>query len=110
MAYDEDMADRVREVVYGLPGLHEKKMFGGLAWMLDGNMVVAMGGGGDLLVRVGKEGYEAALAEPGAAEAVMGSRVMRGWVEIPKSACEDPSDLAAWVGRGVAYARSLEPK
>ncbi|HCT78289.1 MAG TPA: RNA methyltransferase [Micromonosporaceae bacterium] len=110
MAYDENLADRVRELVGRERGVTEKRMFGGLAMLLDGNMAVVIRGKGGLLVRVDVAQYEAALAERGAEEMKMRGRPMRGWITVEASACAKPADLRRWVGRGVSSARSLPPK
>jgi TfoX/Sxy family transcriptional regulator of competence genes len=110
MAYDEDLADRIRELLGGEPGLAEKKMFGGLAFLLGGNMAVAASGQGGVLVRVDPaEGEE--LAGSTAAEPMeMQGRQMPGWLRVPSDAVGTERDLSTWVQRGVSYARSLPPK
>ncbi|SCG68837.1 TfoX/Sxy family protein [Micromonospora humi] len=107
MAYDEDLANRVRELVGREPGLAERRMFGGLAMMLRGNMAVVVRGAGGLMVRVDPAESERALAEPGAEATVMRGRPMRGWVTVDPSACERDTDLARWVERGVRFAGGL---
>ena len=106
MAYDEELADRIRELVAGEPGLTEKRMFGGLAFLVGGNMAVAASGQGGLLVRVDPEESEALVASSDARPMEMRGREMAGWLRV------DPPDdeLAGWVERGVAFARSLPPK
>jgi TfoX/Sxy family transcriptional regulator of competence genes len=106
MAYDEALAGRLRDQLAGQPGLTEKKMFGGLAFLLDGNLAVGIRGE-DLMVRVGEEGAEAALAQPHARESYMGERAMKGWILVGP---DGHYRLEEWVRRGVAYARSLPPK
>ena len=101
MAYDEALAARVRAQLEDEPGLTEKKMFGGLGFMLDGNMAVGIRGD-DLLVRVGAEHMDEALQEPHVRESVMGKHVMKGFVLVSQDA-----ELDSWIRRGVAYARSL---
>jgi TfoX/Sxy family transcriptional regulator of competence genes len=110
MAYDEDLAGRVRELVGREPGLAEKRMFGGLAMMVDGNMAVVVRGGGGLMIRVDPAESEQLQTEPGAQATVMRGRPMRGWVTVDASACAKDVDLGRWVGRGVRYARSLPSK
>ncbi|WP_422742796.1 TfoX/Sxy family protein [Micromonospora sp. WMMD754] len=110
MAYDEDLANRVRELVGREPGVTERRMFGGLAMMLRGNMSVVVRGAGGLMVRVDPADAEAALAEPGAGATVMRGRPMRGWVTVDPAACERDADLARWVDRGVRSARALPAK
>ncbi len=106
MAYDEELAHRIRELLAGESGVVEQKMFGGLAFLVNGNMAVAASGQGGLLVRVDSE-ESAGLAEATTAEEmVMRGRPMAGWLRV------DPADdeLPKWVERGVSYARSLPPK
>ncbi|MGH3734190.1 MAG: TfoX/Sxy family protein [Micromonosporaceae bacterium] len=107
MAYDETLADRVRELTGG--GLTEKKMFGGLAFLRDGNMAVAITKD-SLMVRLGEADAEAALAEPGARVMEMGVRRMKGWVLVDPEGIGTDDDLLRWVGRGLDYAGSLPPK
>ena len=109
MAYDEELADRVRQELTGEPGLTERKMFGGLGFMLDGNMAVAASGQGGLMVRVDTETCEPFLAE-GAEPMQMQGRAMRGWLLVAPELVEDEESVARWVGRGADYARSLPPK
>jgi TfoX/Sxy family transcriptional regulator of competence genes len=106
MAFDEDLADRVRELVAREPGLTEKRMFGGLAMLLDGNMAVAVRGKGGLMIRMDPDDSDDALAE-GATIAVMQGRPMRGWIVVEPAAV---ANLRRWVKRGVAYARTLPAK
>ena len=109
MAYDEELADRIRDIVSGERGLVEKKMFGGLGMMLDGNM--ALGVSGDkLMVRVDPQQMDELLAEPGAEPFVMGGRATKGFLLVSPDAIADDGDLQRWVDRGVAGARSLPPK
>lgn len=112
MAYDEELAERVRDLVAGERGVSEKRMFGGLAMLIDGNMAVAVRGQGGLLVRLITDdaAYDKVLAEKGAAEAIMRDRPMRGWIAVEESACTKPADLKKWVGRGVTSARTLPRK
>ena len=111
MAYDEELANRVRELVAKEKGLTEQPMFGGLAMLLNGNMAVAVRGkAGGLLVRVDPAKADTALAEPGADEMVMRGKAMRGWITVEASACRKPADLKRWVARGVSFARTLPPK
>ncbi|NUT18738.1 MAG: RNA methyltransferase [Hamadaea sp.] len=106
MAYDEDLAERVREFAQSEPGWSEKRMFGGLATLIDGKLAVAVSTHGGLLVNVPAAEAEAALEEPGAELAIMGGREMRGWVRVDESVCADDAALERWVGRGVAAARN----
>jgi len=103
MAYDESLAERVRSLV---PDLAEKRMFGGLAFLVNGHMSVVVRGKGGLMVRVDPASLAKALAEPGASEAVMRGRVMTGWVIVEPSAVDRAVDLRRWVKRGVSAARS----
>lgn len=109
MAYDPDLADRIRELVATERGVDEKKMFGGLAFLVDGNMSVAASGKGGLLVRVGP-GDTDDLVGDHVHPAVMGGREMRGWLRVDTAAVDDDSRLKEWVDRGVSYARSLPVK
>jgi TfoX/Sxy family transcriptional regulator of competence genes len=104
MPFDDALAERVRAELAGEPGLTERKMFGGIAWMVGGNLAVGVRGD-DLMVRVGPDGAAAALAEPYARQSYMGEREMRGWILVGPV-----DDLAGWVRRGVEYARSLPAK
>jgi len=110
MAYDEALAARIRDHVAGEP-VEEKKMFGGLAFLLGGHMAVAASGRGGLMVRVEPAETGALLAEPGTAPMEMGGRgPMEGWLRVSADAVADEESLGRWVGRGLAYARSLPPK
>ncbi|NHC46889.1 TfoX/Sxy family protein [Motilibacter aurantiacus] len=110
MAYDGELAQRVRALLDGEPVV-EKRMFGGLAFLVDGHMAVAVGGRGGLMARVPPEQLEALLAEPGTDEVVMGQgRRMRGWVTIDDEALGDDVALRAWVTRGLDVVRALPPK
>jgi hypothetical protein len=110
MAYDEHLAGRVRDHLAG-EAVVEKKMFGGLAFLLGGHLCVSASGQGGLLVRVAPEDSDTLLAEPGAELMQMGRRApMAGWLRIAPEAVEDDAALTRWVERGVAYARTLPPK
>jgi TfoX/Sxy family transcriptional regulator of competence genes len=110
MAYDAELAARVRELLAAEP-VTEKAMFGGLAFLVNGNMSVSVSGQGGLLVRVDPDQTEALLAEPGAEEFSMGNRgPMNGWLRVRPEALDDERVLKAWVRRGVAYAQSLPAK
>lgn len=110
MAYDEELAQRVRELVASEPGRSEQRMFGGLATLLDGNMAVAASGQGGLLVRVTEADQDKALAEEGAEPMVMRGKEMRGWVRVTAEAVRKQAALKRWVKRGVAGARAQPPK
>jgi TfoX N-terminal domain len=110
MAYDEALAERIRALTSGEP-LVEKKMFGGLAFLLAGHMAVAASGQGGLLVRVEPAQTDELLLEPGAAPMEMGGRGgMAGWLRVAPEAVSDDADLDRWVRLGLAYAGSLPPK
>src|SRR4051794_8560297 len=109
MAYDEELAGRIRELVAGEPGLEQKKMFGGLGFMVGGNMAVAASGQGGLLVRVDPGESESLVASTSAYPMEMRGRQMAGWLRV-ESEHLTGDELAAWVERGLAYARSLAPK
>jgi TfoX/Sxy family transcriptional regulator of competence genes len=110
MAYDEQLAARIRELMAGERGVAEKKMFGGLSFLVNGNMSVAASGQGGLLVRVDPDESDALLRRPGVALMEMGGRSMQGWLRVEPDAVRTKPQLAAWVKRGVAFARSLPPK
>ncbi len=110
MAYDEDLANRIRELIAADPGVTEKKMFGGLAFLVGGNMAVAASGQGGLLVRVDPDETDALLAKPHAAPFEMRGRAMQGWLRVDGAGVRTKRQLEPWVRRGVAYARSLAPK
>jgi TfoX/Sxy family transcriptional regulator of competence genes len=110
MAYDEELADRVRAQLPAGEAITEKRMFGGLAFMLGGNMAVGVRGDG-LLVRVGPDGAQDALAQPHASIPVMGSRAMSsGWIAVDAAGVATDPAVAAWIQRGVSFARTLPPK
>lgn len=106
MAYDEGLATRIRGLVGGMPGMVEKKMFGGLAFLLNGNMSVGVHST-ELIVRLDPAEIEDAAAEPLARPFEVGGRSMKGWILV--DAAED-ADLRRWVDRGVGYAASLPAK
>jgi TfoX/Sxy family transcriptional regulator of competence genes len=110
MAYDEDLANRIRELTAGEPGLTEKKMFGGLAFLVGGNMAVSASGQGGVLVRVDPEQSDGLVADTGARVAVMRGRPMPGWLRVDSEDLRTKRALATWVERGVAYARALPAK
>ncbi len=104
MAYDPELAERVRDCLAHLEDVTEKKMFGGLGFMVGGSMAVAAGSKGQLMVRVLKDETAAALELPGTSEVVMRGRPMRGWVDVDTSALDEAA-LDGWVARGVDAAR-----
>ena len=110
MAYDEDLAHRIRELIGGEPGLAEKRMFGGLAFLVGGNMAVAASGQGGLMVRVDPEETAALVTRPHARPFEMRGREMAGWLRVDDEGVRTKRQLEPWVRRGVAYARSLPPK
>jgi hypothetical protein len=109
MAYDDDLVERIRERIEGTTGLSEKKMFGGLTFLVGGNMACGVAGG-VLVVRVGPERYEAALAEPHARECDFTGRPLTGMVMVDPPGYAEDGDLDAWIERGVAFAASLQAK
>ncbi|HSC51607.1 MAG TPA: TfoX/Sxy family protein [Gaiellaceae bacterium] len=106
MAYDEELADRIRALVAGEDGVTEQKMFGGLAFLVGGNMAVAASGQGGILVRVDPEASAELVQTTRAEEMVMRGRPMAGWLRVEPA----EEELPQWVERGVSYARSLPPK
>jgi TfoX/Sxy family transcriptional regulator of competence genes len=109
MAYDEQLAARVRSILQDDPGLDEKKMFGGIAFLINGNMACGVHTD-NLIVRLDREDYDEALARPGAAEFDLTGNVMRGWVLVEPSALDDDADFERWVRQGLEFAQSLPPK
>ena len=109
MAYDEDLATRVRALLGDRIDIEEKQMFGGLAFLLNGNMSVGVSGDG-LMVRVDKEEAESLEAEAGARRFDMSGRPMRGWLLVAPAATADDEGLERWVRRGQEFAASLPPK
>jgi TfoX/Sxy family transcriptional regulator of competence genes len=110
MAYDEELAERIRGLVADEPALTEQKMFGGLAFLIGGNMAVGVSGQGGLMVRVDPGETEALLANPGARPFEMRGREMRGWLRVDAEEVRTKRGLEPWVRRGVSYARSLPAK
>ncbi len=110
MAYDEDLANRIREIIGPEPLLVEKKMFGGLAFLIGGHMSVSVSGRGGLLLRCDPAETDALRAKPGAGPFEMRGKAMDGWLRIEEDAVKTKRQLERWVARGVAYARSLPPK
>ena len=109
MAYDEVLAERVRQQLASREGVTERRMFGGLCLMLHGNM--ALGIDKDrLMVRVGPKGYEAALQRPHTRPMDMTGRPMKGFIVVPPEGISTERDLHSWVEQGVSYALSLPPK
>ena len=110
MPYDEDLANRIRELVSCEPGVTEMRMFGGLAFLIGGNMSVAASGQGGLMVRVDPEETEALLGKPHTRPFKMRGRAMNGWLRVDAEGVRTKRQLTPWVTRGVAYARSLPAK
>ena len=110
MAYDVELADRIRAVVQAEPGLTERRMFGGLAFLIQGNMAVSASSQGGLLLRVDPAEAESLVSEPQVRRFEMGGRQMDGWLRVAAEVVEGDDDLRAWVRHGVTYARSLRPK
>ncbi|MFC4372898.1 TfoX/Sxy family protein [Nocardia halotolerans] len=107
MAYDAELAERTRELVYPRGDAEEKKMFGGLAFLLGGNMAVAVSGRGGLLVRVDRAESETLVDGAGVAPMTMGGRDMPGWLHVAPDLLDDDAVLQQWVERGVNFAMSL---
>jgi hypothetical protein len=110
MAYDEKLAARIRELVADEKGFAEKKMFGGLAFLVDGHMAVAASGRGGVMVRVDPAESDALVAKTKARVVEMRGREMPGWLRVDTDDVKTKRQLEAWVKRGVTYARSLPPK
>lgn len=110
MAYDEELADRLREVLAAEKGLTEKRMFGGLAFLLGGHMAVAASRTGGLLLRCDAAATEALVRQPGVERFVMRGKAMDGWLSVAPDAVADDEALRQWVAHGVDHVRSLPPK
>jgi TfoX/Sxy family transcriptional regulator of competence genes len=110
MAYDEDLAGRIRELIAGEADVTEQRMFGGLAFLVGGHMSVAASGQGGLMARVEPDATAALLAKPHVQPFEMRGREMRGWLRVEAGGVRTKRQLQPWVRRGVAYARSLPPK
>jgi len=110
VAYDELVANRIRELLVGEAQLSEQKMFGGLAFLIGGNMAIAASGQGGILVRVDPEQCDALVATTKAETMEMRGRQMRGWLRVDDDAVRTKRELAKWVERGATYARSLPAK
>ena len=109
MAVDEGLANRVRQVLAATDGVVEKKMFGGLAFLAQGNMSVGVHGS-ELIVRIDPAEMDDALRNPGVRIFDLSGRPMKGWVLVSASSLEQNESLVTWIGRGVSYARSLPRK
>ena len=110
MAYDEKLAERIRELLNDERGLTEQRMFGGLAFLIGGNMAVAVSGQGGLLVRVDPVQSDKLVATTKARPMEMRGREMRGWLRVGADAVRTKRELAKWVDRGASYAGSLPAK
>jgi TfoX/Sxy family transcriptional regulator of competence genes len=110
VTYDEKLADRVQDILRDRHGLTQKRMFGGIAWLVHGNMSVVVRSEGDLMVRVAPGDHDAMLAEPGTATMVMRGHPLRGWITVTPEACATPPALTTWVERALTYAATLPPK
>lgn len=110
MTYNQDLANRIRELIADAPDVSEKRMFGGLAFLVGGNMSVAASGQGGLMVRVDPDETSALVTRPHARPFEMRGREMQGWLRVDAEGLRTKRQLEPWVTRGVAYARSLSPK
>ncbi|MGH2881776.1 MAG: TfoX/Sxy family protein [Solirubrobacteraceae bacterium] len=110
MAYDGELADRIRELLATDHGVVEKKMFGGLAFLIGGHLSVSASGRGGLLLRCDPEETDALISQPHVGRFVMRGREMDGWLRVDAEAVETPDELERWVAIGVDYARSLPPE
>lgn len=110
MAYDEDLANRIRELLACQPGVDEKRMFGGLAFLINGNMSVAVSGQGGLLVRVPPDDTDKLLERDHVSPMVMAGREARGWLRVDADGVRTKRQLQTWINRGTGFARGLPPK
>ena len=110
VAFDEDLAGRIRELIGGEKALSEKRMFGGLAFLIGGNMAISASGQGGLLVRVDPAATDRLTSGPHVEVAVMRGREMPGWLRVDASGVKTTAQLERWVDEGVTYARSLPAK
>jgi len=110
VGYDEELADRIRELLGSERGVEEKRMFGGLAFLINGNMAVAASGQGGLLVRVAPEDTEKLAERQHVGPMVMGGREARGWLRVNTDGVKTKRQLRSWVTRGAEYAKGLAPK
>jgi hypothetical protein len=110
VTYDQELAERIRRLVGSDPDLTEKKMFGGLAFLIRGNMAIAASGQGGAMIRVDPRQSAALLAGSAASVMEMRGRPMPGWLHVGSDDLRTDDDLTAWVDRGAGYARSLPPK
>jgi hypothetical protein len=110
VAYDEVLAERIRKLVQGEDGVTEMRAFGGLAFLIDGNIAVSASGQGGLMLRVDPDDTEALLAEPHARPFEMRGRQMKGWLRVEIEGLQTERQLEQWIARGVSYARTLPSK
>jgi hypothetical protein len=110
VAYNEDLANRIRELIGAEPGLVEQKMFGGIAFLIGGHMSVSVSRSGGLMLRVDPDDNDALLKKPHAAPFEMRGRPIDGWLRVAPEGLKTKAQLERWVARGVAYAHSLPPK
>ena len=110
MAYDEELAARIRDLLAEEPGVTEQKMFGGLGFLVHGNMAIGASSQGGALVRVDPDESDAIVAGSNARPMEMRGREMRGWLRVDAESLRTKRELAKWVDLGTAYARSLPPK
>jgi TfoX/Sxy family transcriptional regulator of competence genes len=109
MVYDEGLAQRIRELIIDTEGVEEKKMFGGVGFILQGNMACGVNRE-DLIIRVGPDHYQEALSEPNVKVFDLTGRAMTGWIAVQAPGYQLVSDLRKWVDRGLTFARTLPPK
>ena len=110
MAYDRELADRIRELTADEANVSEQAMFGGLAFLVNGNMAIAASGQGGVLVRTDPDQFDELVMKSSAEPMVMRGRAMYGWLRVDAHEVRTKRQLAKWVGIGTAYARSLPPK
>ena len=110
MGHDDELADRVRAVLAAQDGLTERRMFGGLGFMLDGHMVAAASSTGGLLLRIDPTQADRLVDAAGVTRSEMRGREMDGWLDVSREVVRDDASLARWVGHGIGYVRSLPPK
>lgn len=110
MAYDEDLANRLRDLLAGEEAVSEKKMFGGLAFLVHGHLAVSASSNGRLLARIGPGAMDAALERPHVHPMRMRGRSMDGWITVATEGLSTKRALAAWVGRSVSFVKALPPK
>ena len=110
MAYDEKLAQRLRTLLAKERSVTEKKMFGGLGFLVRGNMCVSASGKGGMLVRIDPEESDEAIGRPHATLMEMGGRTMAGWIRVDAAGLETERQLASWVNRSLAYVKTLPAK